>query len=58
MSEVSDNTKGTPPSAWATFVIQEYVSVEKSYMSIEKEMHSIMGDHVECFIPVSSHVIA
>jgi transcription antitermination factor NusG len=58
MSEVSDNTKGTPPSAWATFVVQEYVSVEKSYMSIEKEMHSIMGDHVECFIPVSNHVIA
>jgi transcription antitermination factor NusG len=58
MSEESYNTKETNPSTWATFVIQEYISVEKSYMGIEREMQGILGEHIECFIPVSNHVIA
>jgi transcription antitermination factor NusG len=47
-----------PASAWATFLLHEYVEVSKSVASITRELTNILGDQIEVFVPVQTHNIA
>ena len=58
MASLGESKVTEPVSAWATFTLQEYVDVAKSVTSIVREMSNILGEKIECFVPVQTHQIA
>lgn len=55
---VSTKSSTSPPSIWATFVLHEYVELDKLHMQVERELRNILGKGIECFLPVHNHKVA
>lgn len=57
-SVVKAKSNTSPPSVWATFVLHEYVELDKLHVQIERELHNVLGKGIDCFLPVHKHKIA